>query len=124
MRPLPVEPVVGSPSFVRGLSIIRGMPTPVVDGAALLGEQHRPPASRFVALRTGRHRVALAVEAVIGVRTLPPQALGDLPPLLQEAKPEFASQVGVLDSSLFLVLQASLVVPEAAWAELRGGARP
>ncbi len=36
MRPLPIEPVAGTPSFVRGVSVIRGMPTPVVDLKALL----------------------------------------------------------------------------------------
>jgi chemotaxis signal transduction protein len=31
MRPLPVEPISSVPSFVQGISIIRGIPTPVVD---------------------------------------------------------------------------------------------
>ena len=31
MRPLPIEPVAGTPGFVRGVSVIRGAPTPVVD---------------------------------------------------------------------------------------------
>ena len=36
MRPLPIEPVAGTPGFVRGVSVIRGAPTPVVDLRALL----------------------------------------------------------------------------------------
>jgi chemotaxis signal transduction protein len=36
MRPLPIQPVAGTPSFVRGVSVIRGTPTPVVDLKALL----------------------------------------------------------------------------------------
>jgi chemotaxis signal transduction protein len=36
MRPLPIESVAGTPSFVRGVSVIRGVPTPVVDLKALL----------------------------------------------------------------------------------------
>src|SRR5205809_310773 len=37
MRPLPIEPMACALSFVRGISIIRGAPTPVVDLGALLG---------------------------------------------------------------------------------------
>ncbi len=36
MRPLPFKPVAGTPGFVRGVSVIRGTPTPVVDLKALL----------------------------------------------------------------------------------------
>jgi chemotaxis signal transduction protein len=40
LRPLPIEPVAGTPSFVRGMSVIRGKPTPVVDLKALLDNNH------------------------------------------------------------------------------------
>ena len=36
MRPLRIEPVGRTPGFVRGVSMIRGAPTPVVDLKALL----------------------------------------------------------------------------------------
>ena len=36
LRPLPIKPVAGTPGFVRGVSVIRGTPTPVVDLKALL----------------------------------------------------------------------------------------
>ena len=52
MRPLPVERIAGMPSFVRGVSIIRGVPTPVVDLGVVLGTPGEA-AERFVTLRLG-----------------------------------------------------------------------
>jgi len=37
MRPLPVEPMAGTPPFVLGISIVRGVAMPVVDPARLFG---------------------------------------------------------------------------------------
>src|ERR1039458_916000 len=65
MRPLPVDAVAHMPAFVRGLSIIRGAPTPVVSLAALLADSARPP-TRFVVVRAGERQIALAVDAEIG----------------------------------------------------------
>src|SRR5215468_8425951 len=78
MRPLPVEPLAGAPSFVLGLAVIRGAAIPVVDVA---GETP----GRFVTLRLGARRIALAVEAVLGLAALEPATLSGLPPLLDGA---------------------------------------
>jgi chemotaxis signal transduction protein len=43
MRPLRIEPVGGTPGFVRGVSMIRGAPTPVVDLKALLENSENHP---------------------------------------------------------------------------------
>jgi chemotaxis signal transduction protein len=50
MRPLPVERIAGMLSFVRGVSIIRGVPTPVVDLGVVLGTPGEA-VDRFVTLR-------------------------------------------------------------------------
>src|SRR5436853_466591 len=83
-RPLPCEPVAGTPAFVLGLSVIRGVAVPVVDAGQLLSGQRSAP-SRFVVLKVGDRRVALAVEAVVGVRSVGALALQDLPPLVRSA---------------------------------------
>lgn len=51
MRPLETHPLAGTPAFVRGISVLRGVPTPVIDVARLLGGT---PAEvqRYVAVRT------------------------------------------------------------------------
>ena len=69
-RPLPIEPLQGVPPFVRGVAIIRGLATPVVDLGALLGSGGGA-IGRFVTVRAGGRQLALAVESVLGVRALP-----------------------------------------------------
>jgi purine-binding chemotaxis protein CheW len=133
MRPLPVEPVAGAPSFVLGLAVIRGQPTPVIDAARLLSSGAnsvgRPapdpvlpdatapdpvsmPARRFVTLRVGERTVALALDAVLEVRLLPPELLNDTPSLLGSGT-ESVSALGALDTQLLLVLEAGRLIPES-----------
>lgn len=115
MRPLAVAPLAGAPPFVRGLAVIRGTPLPVVDlGALLFGSEPASP-TRFVTLRLGPRGVALALEAVLGVRDLP-GTLTSLPPLLSGASAEAISAIGRLDEQLLLLLNAARLVPDSlAW---------
>jgi len=119
MRPLPVEPLAGLPPFVLGLAVIRGSPTPVLDASSLLGGQRSRP-TRFITLRAGSRRVALAVDAVLDVRAVPAAALESLPPLLGMASSEVVSAIGTLDGALLLVLRAARLVPEELWPALEG----
>jgi purine-binding chemotaxis protein CheW len=125
MRPLPVEPLAGAPPFVLGLATIRGFPTPVVDVGQLLGLSELPftPAlsaslARFVSLELGERTAALAVDAVLGVRSVPSGVLVNIPPLLQEACASVVSVVGALDARLLLVLEAARLVPASAWSAI------
>ncbi len=111
MRPLPVVPLAGAPSFVLGVALIRGEPTPVVDAGALFTDQAGGGAGRYLHLKAGERRVALAVEAVIGVRRLPAR-VQELPPLLRGASPLAVSAIGTLDAELLLVLQSARLVPD------------
>lgn len=122
MRPLPIEPLAGMPPFVRGLSLIRGGPVPVVDVGVLLGASEPPRPTRFVTLRTGDRRVALAVEGVLGVRELTSESLDALPPLLGDASRVAISAVAALDRELLLVLETAHLVPESLWPILDIGA--
>lgn len=120
MRPLPVDPVAGVPPPVRGVAIIRGAPVPVVDLAWLLagGESH---ATRFVTLDVGTRRVALAVDAVLGVRPIPADALGELPPLLRDGDADAIAAIGALDSQLIVALRSARLLPEAVGNAPAGG---
>ena len=110
MRPLPIERIAGSPRLVLGLSVIRGSPIPVVDIGALFGEPEADP-QRIVTARTGGRLVGLAVEEVIGVRSIEADTLDDLPPLLRDAAGEVVSAIGRLDSELLLFLGATRLLP-------------
>jgi purine-binding chemotaxis protein CheW len=122
MRPLPVEPLGGGPPYVRGLSMIRGAPVPVLDTRLLLGLPEGEPA-RFVLVQAGRRTVALAVDEVVGVDRIATDELGELPSILREAGDGVVSLIGSRDGELLLVLQSTRLVPDAVWTDLLGDER-
>lgn len=112
MRPLPIEEVGYSLPFVLGLSTIRGLSVPVVDLGLLLAHRERPGIfDRFVTLQVEDRLAALAVEKVEAVVTMHPSSFSKLPPLLAQAAGESVDGLSLVDSKLFLTLQASKLVP-------------
>jgi purine-binding chemotaxis protein CheW len=118
MRPLGTRPLAGTPAFVRGVSIVRGVPTPVVDVARLLGGEHAE-VCRFVAVRTERGPVVFATGTVLGIRTT---AAGDGSghPGLLGAAGRLVAGVSTLDDEPVLLLQSMRVVPDEVWAAAAG----
>jgi len=112
MRQLRVEPMVGAPSFVRGLSVIRGVPVPVVDLAAVLGLPSSGSLSRLVVLGIGSRRVALAVDGVAGVISIDAATIPAIAPLLRSASADAITAIGTLDKQLLFVLEASRILPD------------
>jgi purine-binding chemotaxis protein CheW len=124
MRPLATRPLAGTPGYVAGVTIMRGVPAPVVDVACLLAGE-RPEPERFVAVRTERGPVAFATGAVLGIRP----AVADGPAarhtgLLGGAVRTLVTGVGTLDGEPLLVLQSMRVVPDDVWAAAAGEAMP
>jgi purine-binding chemotaxis protein CheW len=117
MRGLPVEPVAGTPPYVRGLSVIRGAPVPVIDAGLLVG-QRAIESARLVTIRVGTNTIALAVQSVLGISTLESDVSGPLPPLLREAANEAVEAIGMLDAELLFFLRAARIVPEDVLAGL------
>jgi purine-binding chemotaxis protein CheW len=117
MRPLPIESIRGMSAFVRGVSIIRGLPTPVVDLGAVLGAPGGA-AERIVTLRLGDRQVALSVDAVLGVRDLDLSAVQELPPLLRGASQDVVEAIGTLDEQFLMVLRAGRELPDEVWQGL------
>jgi purine-binding chemotaxis protein CheW len=120
MRPLPIERLAGVPRFVRGLAVIRGAPMPVIDASCLLGGVETTP-SRFVTMKAGERLVALAVDSVLGIRSIPAGSLRELPPVFRDAATGVVSAIGALDAQLLLVLQSARLVPDDLWASLGVG---
>jgi purine-binding chemotaxis protein CheW len=120
MPVLHMEPVTGTLPCVRGLSIIRGVPTPVIDVSLLFGGSAGSP-GRLVAVNAGARIIALAVEKVVGLR---PIAAGDeafpLPPLLREVAADIVSAIGHLDAELLLFLGSARIVPDGLLERLDG----
>jgi purine-binding chemotaxis protein CheW len=122
MRPLPVRVVGGLPPFVLGMAVIRGRPVPVVDAVCVTGgDQPSASVTRFVALKTADRRVALAVDEVIGVRSIHAARLAQLPPLLSRVDDPVIAMIGTLDRELLMVLQSGNLVPAAAWQAIATG---
>jgi purine-binding chemotaxis protein CheW len=118
MRALPLRALGGLPPYVRGASIIRGQATPVVDLAVLLGGQDLSAPSRYVVL-VGGSPVALAVDAVLGVRALSRESLGGLPRLLRDFGSQHVHSLGSLDGELVPVLASTIVLPDDTWQRVR-----
>jgi purine-binding chemotaxis protein CheW len=119
MRPLSIAPVAGTPSFVRGVSLIRGAPTPVVDLKALLENgENSAPYGRFVTIRLGERRVAIGVDGVVGLRNLDSAQLGELPPILRDVAADLIEAIGARDAQLLVVLRAARIVPDEVWTIL------
>ena len=119
MRPLPIEPVSVMPVFVRGVSVIRGAPTPVVDLKALLENgENSASFGRFVTLKLGDRQVAFGVDGVVGMRNLDSAQLGELPPMLRDVAANFVEAISTRDTRLLVVLHAARILPEDVWKTL------
>jgi purine-binding chemotaxis protein CheW len=123
LRPLPVEPLAGVPAYVQGVAIIRDRPTAVIDTAALLTDRTGSP-SRFVTLTAGDRPIALAVDAVVGVATLPEDVTGALANILQSSRLAAVAAAGTLDGALLLALEGTRIVPDDVWDAMAAGGRP
>jgi purine-binding chemotaxis protein CheW len=109
MRMLPIEPLVGAPPIVRGLCIIRGAPTPVID-SALMFDDRPTQCERLVTVRIGKRTVAFATEMVLGVRAIRADELEQLPPLLSNVQTIAAMRA--LDGELVFLLQIARVISD------------
>jgi purine-binding chemotaxis protein CheW len=120
MRPLAVRPLAGTPPFVLGVTIMRGVPTPVIDVARPLGGTPAEVA-RFVAVRTERGPVAFATGTVIGFRVATADHGARHPALVGGASGALVAGVGRLDAEPLLLLQSMRVVPDDVWMAAAGG---
>lgn len=117
MRPLAIEPVVGTPGFIVGVSVIRGAPIPVVDLKTLVENgENSAHYGRFVTLKVGARRVAIGVDGVVGLRHLESAQLQELPPMLRDVPTDYIEAIGTLDAQLLVVLRAARIVPDEVWA--------
>jgi len=85
---------------------------PVVN-AALLFDAHGVESQRWVTIKAGDRLVALAVDSVLGIRSIGASSTKELPPLLRDADGEIVFAIGTLDAELLLFLSAARIVPQA-----------
>jgi purine-binding chemotaxis protein CheW len=109
MRMLPIESVAGCPPIVRGLSVIRGVPTPVID-VALLFDGQCGQCERLITVRTGKRTIALAAQAVVGIWEMADDEFDDLPPLLGNV--EAIAGLKALDQQLVFLLHTARLISD------------
>jgi purine-binding chemotaxis protein CheW len=76
------------------------------------------PPTRFVLLRAGERRVALTVDAVLGVCELGAESLHALPPLAGDAVTHTLQALGALDAELLFVFNSAHILPDEFWQKL------
>ena len=122
MRALPLSPCASVAPYVRGVSVIRGSATVVLDLACLLGGS-AGSCRRFVLLRTSDRPVALGVDALEGILSLSEAELLPLRSLLTPLDVQVAA-LGSLDGDLVALLHPTLLLPEALGAPARHSEAP
>jgi purine-binding chemotaxis protein CheW len=115
MRPLAVQPLAGTPAFVRGISIMRGLPCPVIDVARLLGGDDAPVA-RFIAVGTERGAIAFATGPVLGIRPTVTATDRHHTRLLGVVPARLVAAIGTVDTEPLIQLQSMRMVPDEVWA--------
>jgi purine-binding chemotaxis protein CheW len=119
MRPLVINSFPGTPGFVAGISVIRGVLTPIVDLKALLENTDGGGTfSRFVLMKVGGRQVAIAVDNVVGLRNLNSAELGELPPMLRDVAAGLIEVIAARDAQFLMVLRAASIVPDEVWTAL------
>lgn len=120
MRPLAVQPLAGTPPFVRGITIMRGVPAPVIDVAAALAGTEAP-VHRFVAVRTDRGPIAFATGEVLGIRPVTDvDTERQHSSLLGVTPTRLVAAVATLDTEPLFLLQSMRLVPDEVWAAAAG----
>jgi purine-binding chemotaxis protein CheW len=118
LRPLPLTAVEAAPAFVKGISVIRGLATVIIDGSRLLcgdgAASTTSPACRLITLRLVEHPVALAVDETLGIQEFADAAMTALPPLVGAARHGSIEQLARLDNQLWMLLRAGRVVDDLA----------
>lgn len=122
MRPLATRPLAGTPPYVRGLTILRGAPAPVIDMTRLLTGVDGV-LDRYVAVRAGRGPIACATGPVLGVREIrvePPEGPAALFTGVSKA---LIAAVGTIGTEPLLLLHSIAAVPDDVW-EAAGATSP
>jgi purine-binding chemotaxis protein CheW len=112
LRALPLHPCSSVPAYVRGVSIIRGVATPILDLAAFLGAETAALPERLVVMRSGARPLALAVDHVFGIRSLDEETARPLRGVLTPFARGQVRSLRALDGELVALFEDAIVLPD------------
>jgi purine-binding chemotaxis protein CheW len=117
-----------APSFIRGVSNLRGQIIPVIDLAKQFGlppQEKLPDSARIVVTEVNDQTVGMLVDAVPAVLRIPEQHLQPTPELIQtKVKKDYIKGVGRLDNKLIVLLDLEKVLAPEEIEELAEVSRP
>ncbi|SDS22974.1 chemotaxis protein CheW [Actinoplanes derwentensis] len=114
MRPLATRPLAGPPPYVRGLTIVRGTPSPVIDVTRLL-TGITGQIERYVAVQAGRGMIVCATGPVIGVQEVQVEPPEGPAALLTGAAKALIAGVGTIGTEPLILLRSIQAVPDEVW---------
>lgn len=117
MQPITVVP--HTPSFVEGVTNLRGSVLPVIDlrkrfGLALDDISKK---SRIVVIALGKTKVGMIVDAVSEVLSVTEEAIEPPPPMVSSVDTTFITGIAKIDSKLVILLDLSKVLSLEQQAE-------
>ena len=115
-----VTRIPNGPSFVEGVTNLRGQVIPVLDLRRRFGlpASAQTPRSRIVVAELGEHTVGLVVDGVSEVLTVGAEAVERPSSLVTSDRTAFLRGVAKLDERLILLLDLSRILTDAEQADL------
>jgi chemotaxis signal transduction protein len=109
--------VTTSHAFIRGISIVRGVPVSVLHLGTMLGGAETE-ARRLVIAKIDGRLIGLLVEQVCGVQSIDVNIENVWPPILHNGTNDAISAIGLLDRQLLFFLNTLRLVPLAVIEEI------
>ncbi len=119
MQPITVVP--HTPSFVEGVTNLRGSVLPVIDLRKRFGlsADTISKKSRIVVIALGKTKVGMIVDAVSEVMRVPDDAIEPPPPMVTSIDTTFITGIAKIDTKLVILLELSKVLSLEQQAELQ-----
>ena len=116
----PITRMPHSPTFVEGVTNLRGKVLPVIDLRRRFGLESRAADknSRIIVINVNGTEIGMTVDGVSEVLTIPEEAVEPTPPLTVTVDSTFITGIAKLDGRLVILLDLDQVLSSNEQAEL------
>jgi len=111
-RLISITRVPNTPSYVKGVTNLRGIVTPIIDLRERFGLELKEvdDRTRIIIVSLEAYNVGLIVDAANDVLDIPRNAIGPQPDVVGSVQSEFIAGVAKIDSRLFVMLDLQKVL--------------